>query len=197
MKRHRYIHEGGALSVPTEGLLKSQPNSSVSSQERAIAEWLAHGLQSVPFKGGSGFKVAASSEPAREGLQTEPLPPMHASTRAMVFDFAASGSVCVYDDTRIPLALISASADVVVVDSCLGRSAVARRDIPEGQWLGYYEGLDVACDDLINLHVSLSVVCLTGVLFVAHTISSLALLICAALRLLPRQLFNEASWRPW
>lgn len=58
-----------------------------------------------------------------------------------------------YNPALVPLADIHCTVDVTVVDDGpFGRCAVARRNIPPKTILGYYEGYEYACDDLLDLH---------------------------------------------
>lgn len=121
-----------AAAAPAPTPLMSAPPESLSFAPEP--PYLKHQLE-----GGRGAQPA------------EPQPPLHDSVKSRTYDFALVNPL---GYTGVPLHLIECSADVIVVDSPLGRSAVARIPIPKGQVLGYYEGLRVRGDPVTDLHVS-------------------------------------------
>lgn len=84
-------------------------------------------------------------------LPVEPPPPIHETSLQRMYNFAAANPMRY---TGVPLSVINCSADVLVVQSILGISAIARRDIACNQRLGWYEGDYRKGDAMINIQVS-------------------------------------------
>lgn len=134
--------EANAAQTSNAGLLLLEDGESVS-----------HGPASHESASAEPVLTAESCDVDYEAdWHFEPPPALPPAALRIMFDFAAS-STHRYDASRIPLGRIASTVDVEVVeDGPWGRRALARRLIRKGAVLGWFDGIRVRGDPLIDLH---------------------------------------------